>query len=50
MVGLGDYAAGRTSPAICNPNPNFGKAGGTIGSLAGTGTSRQTQVALKPTF
>src|SRR6185437_10494594 len=39
-----------TSPAICNPNPNFGKSGSTIGSLIGTGTSRQAQLVLKLMF
>ena len=39
-----------TSPAICDPNPNFGKSGSTIGSLIGTGTSRQAQLVLKLMF
>jgi hypothetical protein len=41
-------------PPTCNPNPNFGRVGGTIADADGTqiggGTSRQTQFSLRFTF
>ena len=38
------------APAVCTPNPNFGRSGSTISGLIGTGTSRQAQIALKLVF
>ncbi len=47
-------AATPTSGAVCTPNPNFGRVGGTVadgnGSQIGTGTARQAQFSLKLTF
>ncbi|MBV9268374.1 MAG: hypothetical protein JO061_19565 [Acidobacteriaceae bacterium] len=39
-----------TTTASCTPNPNFGRSASTIGTLVGTGTSRQAQLALKLIF
>lgn len=47
-INLPDPTTG--TPASCVANPNFGRSGSTIGSLVGTGTSRQAQLVLKLTF
>jgi outer membrane receptor protein involved in Fe transport len=47
-INLPNAATG--TPASCVANPNFGRSGATIGTLIGTGTSRQAQLALRLTF
>ncbi|HEX4810257.1 MAG TPA: TonB-dependent receptor [Bryobacteraceae bacterium] len=38
------------TPAVCVADPTFGESASTIGTLVGTGTSRQVQLALKLMF